>query len=244
VTVPYKGSTDPKKKQVAGMFDHISSRYDFLNHALSFNIDRIWRRKAIKVLGKFPHESILDVATGTGDFAIEACKINPKKVTGIDISEGMLKIGKQKAGKKQLSAEIDFKVADSENLPFENGTFDAAIVAFGVRNFESPLVGLSEILRVLKHEGHIVILEFSKPESTPFKQVYRFYFRNILPMVGRVVSRDKSAYSYLFNSVDEFPSGETFIGLMLDAGFVNNELLRLTFGIATIYCGQKPKSSS
>lgn len=240
--VPYKDSPDPKKQQVANMFDRISRRYDFLNHTLSFNIDRSWRRKAVEVLRKYSPRLILDVATGTGDFAVAANRIEPEKIIGIDISEEMLKVGQQKVEKLGLYEKIEFLIADSENLPFKENTFDAAISGFGVRNFESPVVGLAEILRVLREEGHIIVLEFSKPESAPFKQVYHLYFKNVLPFIGRIISRDKAAYTYLFDSVRFFPSGRQFLDLMTEAGFINNEMIRLTFGIATIYCGQKPKS--
>jgi demethylmenaquinone methyltransferase / 2-methoxy-6-polyprenyl-1,4-benzoquinol methylase len=240
--VPYKNSNDPKKKQVAGMFDNISGRYDFLNHTLSFNIDKTWRRKAVKILENYSPKFILDVATGTGDFAIAASKIKSDKIIGVDISEGMLKVGQEKIEKKRLSKIIELKLADSENLPFVDNHFDAAIAGFGIRNFESLEAGLSEVLRVLKEEAPFVILEFSKPESTPFKQLYQFYFKNILPAIGRLVSKDKSAYTYLFKSVGAFPSGKIFLDVMRKVGFVNNKMIPLTFGIATIYLGHKPKS--
>jgi len=242
MVVPYKNSDNPKKKQVAEMFNNISARYDFLNHALSFQIDKYWRRKTIKLLKKYSPEIILDVATGTADFAISASKIKPKKIIGIDISEGMLKIGKVKVQKKGLSGIIDLQLADSENLPFENNTFNAAIAGFGVRNFESLNTGLSEVLRVLQEGGCFFILEFSKPESGFFKLIYNFYFKRILPLIGRLISKDKSAYLYLYDSVGEFPSGKLFEKILAEVGYVNIQSVPLTFGIATIYIGHKHKS--
>ena len=241
--VPYKNSEASKKKQVAEMFDNISAKYDFLNHVLSFQVDKYWRRKTIKLLKKYPHEIILDVATGTADFAIAARKANPQKVVGIDISEGMLEVGRVKIEKKKLSRMIELQVADSENLPFNDAAFDVAVAGFGVRNFESLEKGLAEVKRVLKKGGRFFILEFSKPESGLFRFFYQFYFKRILPLIGRIVSKDKSAYTYLHDSVGAFPSGKEFEKIMEQTGYCNIESIPLTFGIATIYVGQKPDSS-
>ena len=237
--IPNKKSAQSKKRQVEEMFDNISDRYDLLNHLLSVNIDKLWRRRAIKKLNHFHPKSILDIATGTGDFAIAATKIVGVKITGIDISEGMLKVGRSKIRKKGLTDCIELQKADSENLPFENNQFDAAIVGFGVRNFENLQKGLSEILRVLKPGGVFYVLEFSKPQKTPFKQFYNFYFTRILPLVGRMVSKDARAYTYLPESVNEFPDGERFLTILAEVGFVKNRSFLQTFGIATIYEAQK-----
>ncbi|MDX8338705.1 bifunctional demethylmenaquinone methyltransferase/2-methoxy-6-polyprenyl-1,4-benzoquinol methylase UbiE [Draconibacterium sp. IB214405] len=240
--LPYKQSKQSKRGQVEEMFDNISPRYDFLNHVLSFNIDKIWRKKTIKKLKPYQPEKVLDIATGTGDFAIAALKLGDVKVTGIDISEGMLNVGRQKVAAKKLDNQIQFKKADSEELPFEADSFDAAIVGFGVRNFEHLEKGLAEILRVIKPGGAFFVLEFSKPEKFPFKQIYMFYFTRILPFVGRMISKDSRAYTYLPESVNEFPDGERFLTILADVGFVRNECYRQTFGIATIYKAHKPNN--
>ena len=237
--LPNKNSAQPKKEQVEEMFDNISNRYDLLNHLLSANIDKIWRRNAIKRLTHFHPKTILDIATGTGDFAIAATKIKGTKITGIDISEGMLEVGRKKIARKKLTNFIELQKADSENLPFESNLFDAAIVGFGVRNFENLEKGLAEILRVLKPGGVFYILEFSKPEKTPFKQFYKFYFTRILPLVGRMVSKDANAYTYLPESVNEFPAGEKFLTILADVGFTENRCFPQTFGIASIYEARK-----
>ena len=239
--VPYKNSGKSKKDQVEEMFDHISHRYDFLNHLLSLNIDKIWRHKAIRLLQPYQPKKILDIATGTGDFAIAAKKLNPDKVTGIDLSEGMLNIGRKKLKRKGLGKLIELYKADSENLPFDDNSFDAAIVAFGVRNFENLEKGLTEIFRVLKPGGIFVVLEFSQPRKTPFRQLYFFYFIRILPFLGRMVSKDSQAYTYLPESVREFPDGGAFTSIMEKTGFKNCQWLPQTFGIASIYKGQKPE---
>ncbi|NPA44366.1 MAG: bifunctional demethylmenaquinone methyltransferase/2-methoxy-6-polyprenyl-1,4-benzoquinol methylase UbiE [Chlorobi bacterium] len=221
------------------MFDNIAHKYDFLNHFLSMNIDKIWRKKSIKFLSKNA-KTILDVATGTGDFAIQIQKsLNPEKIIGIDISTGMLKVGEEKVKKKNLSDIISFQEGDSENIQFPDNHFDAATVAFGVRNFENLQKGLSEMYRVLKPEGELVVLEFSRPEKFPIKQLYNFYFKNILPTVGRVFSKDNSAYTYLPASVDAFPYGEKFLAKMKETGFKNIKEKKLTFGISSIYYGKK-----
>jgi demethylmenaquinone methyltransferase/2-methoxy-6-polyprenyl-1,4-benzoquinol methylase len=221
------------------MFNSISKKYDFLNHFLSLGIDITWRKKAIKSLNAHQPVYILDVATGTGDFAIEALKLSPQKVTGIDISSGMLAVGRSKIKKMGLTDKIELLEGDSENLPFDDNIFDAVIVAYGVRNFENLEIGLSEMHRVLRKEGRVVILEFSKPTTFPFKQLYSFYFRAILPLIGKFVSKDNAAYTYLPESVSAFPSGNNFMKILKDVGFKKAQCNPLTFGISSIYTGQK-----
>lgn len=221
------------------MFNNISGRYDFLNHFLSLGIDIRWRKKAIKFLKPFQPKTILDVATGTGDFAFEALALNPEKITGIDISEGMLSVGKKKVTAAGMDGKIELTFGDSENLPFPDNSFDAVIVAFGVRNFENLDKGLSEIHRVIKSGGHIVVLEFSKPSRTPWKQLYQFYFRYILPVIGRIVSKDRSAYTYLPESVQAFPDGDRFLDHLKHVGFSKAECEPLTFGISSLYTAAK-----
>ncbi len=230
---------ESKKTRIVKMFNNISTRYDLLNHVLSFGIDTIWRRKAIRMLAPFEPQTILDAATGTGDLAIAACRIKPKKVIGIDITEGMLTIGKQKVKKRNLEDVIELKYGDSENIEFAENTFDAAIVAFGVRNFENLQRGLTELYRVLKAGSPIVILEFSKPARFPVKQLYNFYFNHVLPRVSRIFSKDKSAYRYLPKSVLAFPEGKYFLGEMRTAGFKSTSQKRLSFGIVTLYFAVK-----
>ncbi len=232
---PYKDSEQSKKKQVALMFNNISKKYDFLNHFLSLGIDNIWRRKVVALIKPFKPSRILDIATGTGDLAIAAAQIKPDKIVGIDISEGMLAIGNQKIIKKKLDHFIELKLGDSENLEFEENSFDAAMVAFGVRNFENLQKGLMEILRVLKPGSPFIVLEFSKPKVFPVKQLYNFYFKYILPGVGRFFSKDKAAYTYLPESVSAFPEGESFIAELTNAGFHGSSQKRVFFGVATIY---------
>lgn len=237
--VPYKEENLSKKEQVARMFDNISHRYDFLNHFLSLGIDKGWRKRAIRILAPTKPKLMLDVATGTGDFAIQALSLNPERIIGVDISEGMLDEGRKKMVSKGVSTIIDMVQADSENLPFEENKFDAVTVAFGVRNFEDLPKGLSEILRVMKPGALVVILEFSRPRRFPFKQVYNFYFKTILPKLGSWISRDKSAYSYLPESVEAFPDGDAFMTILKDVGFKNVSCELLTFGISSIYTAQK-----
>ncbi len=236
--VPYKNDEATKKVQVARMFDAISGKYDFLNHFLSLGIDIRWRKKAIRLLRADQPKLILDVATGTGDFAIEALKLNPDKIIGVDISEGMLKIGRKKMIANGYST-IDLQSGDSENLPFEENKFDAVIVAFGVRNFENLEKGLAEILRVLRPGGRAVVLEFSKPQAFPMKQFYSFYFKFILPKIGRFFSRDSSAYTYLPESVEAFPDGDDFISILSKLGYKNATCQLLTFGISSLYTATK-----
>ncbi|MEQ8364101.1 MAG: bifunctional demethylmenaquinone methyltransferase/2-methoxy-6-polyprenyl-1,4-benzoquinol methylase UbiE [Cyclobacteriaceae bacterium] len=237
--VPYKKDKSAKKDQVAKMFDNISGNYDFLNHFLSLGIDIIWRKKAIRQLTAIAPKQILDVATGTGDFAIEALKLNPDKVVGVDISEGMLEVGRIKMKERKLDGKVELLYGDSENLPFEENKFDAVIVAFGVRNFENLENGLAEMLRVVRPGGKVVVLEFSKPRKFPFKQLYSFYFKFVLPKIGRWVSKDSSAYTYLPESVQAFPDGEGFVKILNHLGYKNTSCKPLTFGISSLYTGTK-----
>lgn len=237
--VPYKQDDSGKKIQVARMFDNISGSYDFLNHFLSLGIDIRWRKKAIQWLAEAKPKIVLDVATGTGDFALEAMALRPEKIVGIDISKGMLEVGKKKTAEKGLSGVIEMLHADSENLPFEENKFDAVTVAFGVRNFENLERGLGEMLRVMKPGGRVAILEFSKPRSFPFKQLYFFYFNTILPLIGRLFSRDASAYRYLPESVKAFPDGQDFVSILSRLGYKNAACKPLTFGISSLYTATK-----
>ncbi len=237
--VPYKEDTSGKKEQVARMFDSISGNYDFLNHFLSLGIDIRWRKKAVKLLAPGNPKLILDVATGTGDFAVEALKLNPDKVIGVDISEGMLDVGRKKMKANGYDSKIELQSGDSENLPFEENKFDAVIVAFGVRNFENLERGLAEMYRVLKPGGRMVVLEFSKPQMFPFKQLYRFYFTFILPKIGKIISKDPAAYTYLPESVQAFPDGENFISILNRLGFKDTLCKPLTLGISSLYTGIK-----
>jgi len=234
---PYKRSEKNKKDQVTEMFDSISYRYDFLNHFLSLGIDKIWRKRAVQLLKDYNPKSILDIATGTGDFAIESLTLRPERVIGVDISEGMLEKGNSKLMKKGLEDKIKLQYGDSENLPFKNNSFDAITVGFGVRNFENLELGLSEIKRVLKAGGKFAILEFSKPKKFPIKQSFRFYSKYIIPVLGKRLAKDKSAYSYLIESVEAFPEGEEFTKILSAIGFKDVRFMLLTGGIATIYYG-------
>jgi demethylmenaquinone methyltransferase/2-methoxy-6-polyprenyl-1,4-benzoquinol methylase len=236
---PYSG-TESKKEQVAKMFNNISGTYDFLNHFLSLGIDIIWRKKAIRELSSIQPRMILDVATGTGDFAFESIQIlHPDKVIGVDISEGMLTVAKRKIKERNLGHIFSVHLGDSEGLNFDDHTFDAITVAFGVRNYQNLEKGLSDMLRVLKPQGKIVILEFSKPKAFPVKQGYSFYFKYVTPFFGRLFSKDKQAYTYLPESVAAFPDGEDFIKLMDKVGYKNTKHRPLTFGISAIYTGIK-----
>jgi demethylmenaquinone methyltransferase/2-methoxy-6-polyprenyl-1,4-benzoquinol methylase len=237
---PYQDEQGTKKQQVADMFNNISKTYDFLNHFMSLGIDIIWRKIAINELKKLNPQLILDVATGTGDFAFEALSIlKPKKIIGVDISQGMLDIAKQKITKRNLSDKFEVKLGDSEKLPFDADEFDAVTVAYGVRNFENLETGLADIYRVLKPGGKAVVLEFSKPKVFPVKQLYKFYFNYITPGIGKLFSKDSRAYSYLPESVEAFPDGETFTILMDKTGFKNTKNRPLAFGICSIYTGIK-----
>lgn len=221
------------------MFDNISSRYDFLNHLLSLGIDKGWRKKAISLIRPLNPKQLLDVATGTGDFAIAALTLQPDKITGVDISAGMLEVGRKKIAERKLNDRIELLIGDSENLPFADSSFDAVTVAFGVRNFENLEKGLQEIYRVLRPGGMLVVLEFSRPRKFPFKQVYNFYFKFVLPKIGRLVSSDKSAYTYLPESVEAFPDGDNFLHVLKNVGFNNTQCRVLTFGVSSIYTGSK-----
>jgi demethylmenaquinone methyltransferase / 2-methoxy-6-polyprenyl-1,4-benzoquinol methylase len=238
VVLPYKGKDASKKEQVAEMFDNISPKYDFLNHFLSAGIDILWRKKAIRLLKPYQPKLILDVATGTADFAIEALALSPDKVIGVDISQGMLNFGQEKLEKRKLTHLIQLQLSDSEKLPFENNTFDAVIVAFGVRNFENLDKGLANIKAVLKPNAPLVILEFSKPKTFPVKQLYNFYSNFALPLIGKLISKDQSAYTYLPESVSAFPEGKNFISILEKLGFKKCRHIPLTFGISSIYIGE------
>ena len=232
---PY-GSTMGKKDEVEQMFDNISHRYDFLNRLLSVGIDVSWRKKVVKMVTETEPRTILDVATGTGDLAIALAKKNPQaKITGFDLSNGMLEHGRVKVAEKNLSDQIEMIQGDAENMPFEDNTFDAITVAFGVRNFETLEKGLKEIHRVLKPGGKFVILEFSQPEQFPMKQLYNFYFKNILPVIGKTFSKDHRAYTYLPESVQAFPYGEKLNNILKSVNFLEPKDKKLTFGIASIY---------
>lgn len=237
--VPYKEQEAGKKEQVAQMFDNISPRYDLLNHVLSLGIDIYWRKKAIRLLQPAKPRLILDIATGTGDFAIEAATLKPEKIVGMDISEGMLQVGREKIKRLGMEKLIELRQGDSERLPLPDNYFDAVIVSFGVRNFENLEKGLSDMHRVLKPGGTCVILEFSKPKAFPLKQLYSFYFRSILPLIGKVISQDQSAYTYLPESVQAFPDGEDFIRIFRQSGFNSTKCISLSFGISSIYLGKK-----
>ncbi|MGQ0828069.1 MAG: bifunctional demethylmenaquinone methyltransferase/2-methoxy-6-polyprenyl-1,4-benzoquinol methylase UbiE [Bacteroidota bacterium] len=239
IVTPYKDQTTSKKEQVATMFDTIAPKYDFLNQLLSLGIHKGWRKKAIALLQKQKPKTVLDIATGTGDFAIEAMKLNPEKVTGIDISEGMLKLGVEKVNKLGLQNKIELKIGDSENLTFPDNNFDAITVGFGVRNFENLEKGINEIYRVLNPNGMFVVLEFSKPRKFPIKQLYHFYFKYITPVIGKLFSKDNSAYTYLPESVNAFLDGQDFLNVLNKAGFTEIRAISLTFGIASIYVAKK-----
>lgn len=228
-----------KKEQVAEMFNNIAPKYDFLNHFLSMGIDNIWRRKAINTLKMVSPKRILDIATGTGDLALAAMRLKPNAVTGVDLSEEMIAVGRKKVEKKGWSSVIHFEKGDSEQLRFADRQFDAAMVAFGVRNFENLQQGLDEIFRVLAPGGRLVVLEFSQPSNFLVKAVYRFYFFTILPFLGRMFSKDPRAYTYLPESVYAFPRGEAFLAHLKKAGFTQVKAQSLTLGIASLYIGDK-----
>jgi demethylmenaquinone methyltransferase/2-methoxy-6-polyprenyl-1,4-benzoquinol methylase len=237
--VPYKNSTSSKKEQVAEMFDNISPKYDLLNRLLSLGIDTIWRKKAINTFKGRDIKMLLDVATGTGDLAIEAMRLKPERIIGIDISEGMLAHGREKLKKLGLDNVIELRVGDSEQLLFADNMFDGVMVSFGVRNFENLDQGLEEIFRVLKPGGMLMVLEFSKPTVFPVKQLFGLYSKYILPRVGKAISKDSAAYGYLPESVAAFPYGAAFLDRMRKAGFTNLKCKPLTFGISSIYTGEK-----
>jgi len=236
---PYKTSTLGKKEQVTQMFDTISDSYDGLNRVISFGIDIKWRNRVVKILKKKNPKNILDIATGTGDLAINLVKTGAEQIIGLDISKGMLEVGKKKVADKDLNTTIKMIVGDSENLPFEDDSFDAVTVAFGVRNFENLEKGLSEIYRVLKPSGTFVVLETSVPAKSPFKQGYWFYTKNILPLIGKLFSKDRSAYTYLSESAAVFPYGQAFNNILGKIGFIAMENRPQTFGVASIYIATK-----
>lgn len=238
--VPQKDSSLSKKEQVADMFDNIAFKYDFLNRFLSAGIDITWRKKAIKQLASLQPKKVLDVATGTADVALMTYDIlKPTNIIGIDISEGMLDLGRQKITAKGLQNTIQLYKGDSENIAFEDNSFDAITVAFGVRNFQNLLKGLQEMKRVLQPGGKLVVLEFSKPKNIVFKQFYNLYMNVIAPSFGKLFAKNKDAYQYLNDSVQAFPEGQTFLNIMHEAGFTHTYLKSLSLGICTIYCGVK-----
>ncbi|HEY1019254.1 MAG TPA: bifunctional demethylmenaquinone methyltransferase/2-methoxy-6-polyprenyl-1,4-benzoquinol methylase UbiE [Sediminibacterium sp.] len=238
--VPYQHSQQEKKEQVADMFNSIAYRYDFMNRFLSVGIDVWWRKKAISQLKSLAPKQILDVATGTGDVAILTWNIlHPEKITGIDISEGMLDLGKKKIEKLGLSGKIELQKGDSEVIRFEDNRFDAITVAFGVRNFQNLEKGLQEMHRVLRPGGKLVVLEFSKADAGILSALFNFYMNKVTPAIGKLFAKNKDAYQYLNDSVQAFPEGQTFINIMNEAGFTQTYLKKLSFGICTIYCGSK-----
>ncbi len=237
---PYRHSDKEKKQQVAEMFDDVASKYDFLNRFLSMGIDQGWRRKAIRRLKLIKPQSILDVATGTGDFAIMTYKmLTPQKITGIDISKGMLEVGREKVAKEKLSAYIQLMEGDSENLPFSDNSFDAVTVSFGVRNFQNLEKGIAEMYRILKPGGKLVILEFSRPKNPIFKLLYKIYMQVVTPNVGKMISKSKTAYQYLNDSIMVFPERKDFVTVMDSVGFTGTSYEALTMGICCIYEGNK-----
>lgn len=237
-TVTPYNNTQAKKEQVAEMFNNIAFRYDFLNSLLSLGIHKGWRKKAVAVFKDKRPRYILDVATGTGDFAIEDLKAGPEKVIGVDISAGMLEVGREKIRKAGLENKIELQLVDAEGLPFADNCFDAITVGFGVRNFENLEKGLKEMQRVLKPSGDLVIIEFSKPKGL-FSYFYKFYFRYITPAIGRIFSKDHRAYSYLPESVEAFPYGEAFCNILKACGYKDPKAIKLTFGVASIYTATK-----
>ena len=236
---PYKDSTLGKKEQVTKMFDTISGNYDDLNRVISFGIDIKWRKRVVSIISEKNPVKILDIATGTGDLAINMIKTGAKEIIGLDISPGMLEIGKRKILEKNLGKTIRMMVGDSENLPFESNSFDAITVAFGVRNFENLEKGLQEIYRVLKPGGTFVVLETSNPTKTPYKQGYKFYTKFILPAIGKLFSKDRSAYTYLSESAAAFPYGKQFNNILSKIGFIGIDDRPQTFGVASIYIATK-----
>ena len=236
---PYKDSDLSKKEQVAQMFDTISGNYDGLNRVISFGIDVKWRKKVLKLVSDTNPETILDIATGTGDLAILMASTSAKKIIGLDISAGMLEVGKKKIEEKNLSQKIEMVLGDSEAMPYSDNYFDAITVSFGIRNFETLEKGLAEILRVLKPNGVFVILETSVPTKFPFKQGYKFYSKNILPLIGKLFSKDTVAYGYLSESASVFPYGEKLNNILTKVGFIEVQAMPQTFGVATIYKASK-----
>ncbi len=239
IVKPYNNESTSKKEEVAEMFNNISKRYDFLNHFLSLGIDKIWRRKGIKQLREVQPKKILDIATGTGDFAIAALVLKPTEIIGVDISQGMLDVGIEKMKRKGVDNVIQMRIGDSEQLPFEDGYFDALTVGFGVRNYENLEKGLTDMLRVLRPGGKAIILEFSKPKKFPMKQLFGFYSKRIIPFFGKRISKDERAYAYLPESVAAFPEGKEFTDILEKIGYVGVSAQTVSGGIATIYAGSK-----
>ena len=239
VVKPYGSEDRTKKEEVAEMFNNISGKYDFLNHFLSLGIDKLWRKKAVRELKQIQPKRILDIATGTGDFALELLKLKPEQIIGLDISSGMLEVGREKMKKRKVDHVVEMVLGDSENIPYEKGHFDALTVAFGVRNFENLEKGLSEMLRVLRPGGKAVILEFSKPKRFPVKQVFGFYSKYIIPFLGKRISKDEKAYAYLPESVAAFPEGADFVNILNKVGYKEVKATTVSGGIATIYTGIK-----
>lgn len=236
---PYKNSELGKKEQVTQMFDTISKEYDGLNRVISFGIDIQWRNKVVDIVAATNPEKVLDIATGTGDLAINLVRTKASQIIGLDISSGMLEIGRKKISSKKLDSTIEMVLGDGESIPFEDNSFDAITVAFGVRNFENLEQGLTEILRVLKPGGTFVVLETSVPTKTPFKQGYNLYTNNIMPLIGRVFSKDKVAYKYLSDSAASFPYGEAFNNILRNIGFIDVQNKPQTLGVASIYIAKK-----
>jgi demethylmenaquinone methyltransferase/2-methoxy-6-polyprenyl-1,4-benzoquinol methylase len=237
---PYRDAAETKKKQVRRMFDNIAPHYDFLNHFLSLGMDIRWRKKAVRAVGHVPRQRILDMATGTGDVAFMLAKHYPDaSIEGVDLSDNMLRVARRKATKRQMDDRVVFSQGDSESLPIGNDTYDKVTVAFGVRNFEDLKTGLQELCRVLKPGGRIVVLEFTRPQSFPFKHLFSLYFRYLLPVIGRVRSGDRRAYRYLYESVQAFPDYKRFVDVLHEAGFANATYQTLSSGICAIYTAQK-----
>ena len=239
IVTPYNDKDQSKKEQVEQMFDNIAPTYDFLNHFLSMGIDKTWRKKAVDSIASISPKTILDLATGTGDFAVEALRLKPSKIIGFDLSDLMMNVGRDKAQKLKVSDVLEFQKGDSEKMPFEDNKFDAITVGFGVRNFEHLEQGLSEMHRVLRPGGKVAILEVAKPKVFPMKQLYSIYFYYILPMVGRLFSKDVRAYTYLPESVTVFPEGDNFVAILNKMGFKNVAYSPLTFGICAFYTCEK-----
>lgn len=236
---PYGDSSKSKKEEVAEMFNNISAKYDFLNHFLSLGIDKLWRKKAVKMLRPINPKRILDIATGTGDFALESLSLKPTQIVGLDISSGMLEHGRVKMKKKGVDHIITMQQGDSEEIPYEDNYFDGLTVGFGVRNFENLEKGLGEMLRVVRPGGKLIILEFSKPKKFPIKQLFAFYSNNIIPILGKTISKDSNAYTYLPESVAAFPEGKDFEYILAKVGYKDIRSTLVSGGIATIYAGTK-----
>ena len=237
--IPYGAKTD-KTQQVELMFDNIASTYDMLNHRLSWNIDRYWRRKAIRKLQPFAPKEVLDIATGTGDFAIQTCRFLPDvSIKGVDISEGMMAVGRKKVEHMGLQERISFERQDCTALTFDDNSYDAVIAAFGIRNFADLDKGLREMCRVLRPGGHLCILELTQPVAFPVRQLFQIYSHTVLPLYGRLISKDSEAYTYLTKTIEAFPQGERMVEILQQAGFRQAQFQRLTFGICTLYFATK-----